>query len=331
MIKIKTLLKGVGLASAMTVALSASHSMAATTLKLGHAAPASDLQQAMSEYFKKEVESRSHGDLKINIFPHGQLGSDSQMIEGTRMGIMDFTINGLSLYSGLLPESSAFTLPFMFPDRKTAYKVLDGKVGQSVLHDMEKLGLKGLGFPENGFRNITNNRGPIREPSDLEGLRMRVNGSAALSDMFEILGANPTQMPVSELYTALETGVVDAQDHPIPIVLSFKFYELQKYLSLTRHSYSPLVLAMNLKKLNSMSDENQKIILDAAKDAVAMQRKLSIDKEDKMIAELESYGMKVNRDVDSDAFREAVKPVWTNFINQYGDKMVNEILAASKK
>ncbi|MEL0623576.1 DctP family TRAP transporter solute-binding subunit [Marinomonas arenicola] len=330
MIKMKTLLKGMGLASAMTLAISANHAMAATTFKLAHAAPESDLQQTMSVFFKKEVEARSNGDLKINIFPHGQLGTDAQMIEGNRVGIIDFSIVGLNNYSGLLPESAAFTLPFMFPDRKTAYKVLDGKVGQGVLNDMQKFGLKGLGYPENGYRNITNNRAPIREPGDVKGLQMRVNGSKALNDMFSILGANPTQIPVAELYTALETGVVDAQDHPIPVTLSFKFYEVQKYLSLTQHAYSPLVFTMNAKKFNKLSDAEKKIITDAAADAVAMQRKLSIEKEDKMIAELESHGMKVNRDVDSAAFRSAVKPVWDAFIKQYGDKMVNEILAASK-
>ena len=324
----KSFLKVVGLAS--TLAFWSSAAMAATTLKLAHAAPESDLQQNMSLFFKEQVEARTGGDVKVNIFPSGQLGNDAQMIDGARSGILDVAMVGLNNYSGLMPESAAFTLPFMFPNRETAYKVLDGEVGQSVLTDMAKFGLKGLGYPENGYRNMTNSRGPIRVPADVEGLQMRVNNSKALNDMFNALDANPQQIPVAELYTALETGVVDAQDHPIGVTLSFKFYEVQKYLSLTQHAYSPLALAMNLKKFEGLTKAQQVVITDVAAEAVKMQRDLSIAKEDTMIAELESQGMKVNRDVDGAAFQAAVKPVWAAFIKENGDVMVNKILEASK-
>jgi tripartite ATP-independent transporter DctP family solute receptor len=324
----KKFLKVIGIASA--IALSSSAAIAATTLKFAHAAPESDLQQTMAQFFKKEVEARSDGDIKVNIFPQGQLGNDKQMIDGTRSGVLDISMVGLNNYSGLLPESSAFTLPFMFPTRDSAYKVLDGKVGQGVLEDMEDFGIKGLGYPENGYRNMTNNVAPIRVPADVKGLQMRVNGSKALSDMFSELGASPQQIPVAELYTALETGVVDAQDHPIGVTLSFKFYEVQKYLSMTQHAYSPLVVTMNLKKFKNLSRAERKIIMEVSAEAVAMQRELSIAKEDKMIADLEAYGMKVNTDVDGAAFQAAVAPVWAAFIAEYGDDMINKIKAASK-
>jgi len=324
----KNFLKIVGIAS--VIAFASSPAVASTTLKFAHAAPVSDLQQDMAEFFKKEVEARSNGELKVNIFPHGQLGNDKQMIDGTRSGVLDISMVGLNNYSGLLPESAAFTLPFMFPTRESAYKVLDGTVGQGVLKDMEKFGVIGLGYPENGYRNMTNNRGPIHKPADVKGLQMRVNNSKALNDMFNELGANPQQIPVAELYTALETGVVDAQDHPIGVTLSFKFYEVQKDLSMTQHAYSPLVVTMNLDNFNKLSDSEQKIIMDVSAEAVAMQRELSIAKEDKMIAELESYGMKVNRDVDGAAFQDAVTPVWAAFIAENGDEMINKIKNASK-
>ncbi|CAH0528877.1 DctP family TRAP transporter solute-binding subunit [Vibrio hippocampi] len=323
----KTLLKLTLLAS--TIAIS-SNLLAATTLKLAHAAPESDLQQNLSLFFKSEVEARSNGEIKVNIYPQGQLGSDKQMIDGSRAGIVDLAMVGLNNYSGLMPESAAFTLPFMFPSRETAYRVLDGEPGQEVLASFEKFGLKGLGFPENGYRNMTNNEKPIRTPADVKGLQMRVNNSKALNDMFNELGANPQQLPVSELYTALETGVVDSQDHPISVTLSFKFNEVQKYLSLTQHAYSPLVLTMNLRKFNSLSTEEQKIIEEVSAEAVAMQRKLSIEKEDEMIAELESQGMQVNRDVDGAAFQQAIQPVWNAYIEKNGDAMINKIKVAAK-
>ncbi|CCN86026.1 DctP family TRAP transporter solute-binding subunit [Vibrio nigripulchritudo] len=323
----KTLVKLTLLASTLAMSVSA---LAATTLKLAHAAPESDLQQNLSLFFKKEVEARSNGELKVNIYPQGQLGNDKQMIDGSRAGIIDLAMVGLNNYNGLMPESAAFTLPFMFPNRATAYKVLDGEPGQEVLTQFERFGLKGLGYPENGYRNMTNNRKPIRTPSDVKGLQMRVNGSKALNDMFNELGANPQQLPVSELYTALETGVVDSQDHPISVTLSFKFNEVQKYLSLTQHAYSPLVLTMNLRKFNGLSAEQQRIIQAVSADAVAMQRQLSIEKEDEMIAQLEAQGMQVNRDVDGAAFQRAIQPVWRAYIDKQGDAMINKIKMAAK-
>ena len=323
----KSLFKVALVASAIAMSSTA---MSATTLKLAHAAPESDLQQDLSLFFKKEVEARTNGDIKVNIYPQGQLGSDKQMIDGSRAGIVDFAMVGLNNYNGLLPESAAFTLPFMFPNRETAYKVLDGEPGKEVLTSLEAFGLKGLGYPENGYRNMTNNEKPIRVPGDVKGLQMRVNGSKALNDMFNELGANPQQLPVSELYTALETGVVDSQDHPISVTLSFKFNEVQKYLSLTQHAYSPLVLTMNLKKFNKLSDEEQKIITEVAAEAVAMQRELSIAKEDKMIADLQAGGMEVNRDVDGAAFQAAIKPVWKAFVAKNGDDMIKKIEVAAQ-
>lgn len=323
----KAMIKMTALATSLVLSAGVS---AATTLKFAHAAPESDLQQDMSLFFKQQIESRSNGELKVNIFPQGQLGNDKQMIDGTRSGIVDISMVGLNNYSGLMPESAAFELPFMFPDRDTAYKVLDGDVGTRVLKDMEKFGLKGLGYPENGFRNMTNNKHPIKEPKDVEGLRMRVNNAKSLNDMFNILKANPQQIPVAELYTALETGVVDAQEHPIGVTLSFKFYEVQKYLSMTQHAYSPLVVTMNLKKFNKLSESEQKLITDVAREAVQMQRKLSIEKEQGIIDTLKKNGMQVNSDVDTKAFQDAVKPVWKSFINENGDKLINDISAASK-
>jgi len=219
----KNLYKIVGIVSTLAFCSSA---IAQTTLKLAHAAPESDLQQNMSLFFKKEVELRTNGEIKVNVFPQGQLGNDKQMIDGTRSGIVDISMVGLNNYSGIIPEAAAFELPFIFPTRVEAYKALDGKPGSEIFSKMEALNLKGLGYPENGYRNITNNRGPIKEPTDLSGLRMRVNDSKALNDMFNELKANPQQLPVAELYSALETGVVDAQDHPLGVTLSFKFYDL---------------------------------------------------------------------------------------------------------
>ena len=322
-------IKKVSLATALFIGVSAAAS-AQVTLKFAHAAPESDLQQNYAVFFQQEVAKRTGGDVKVQIFPQGQLGNDSQMIDGVRSGIIDVVMVGLNNFSGLAPESEAFGLPFMFPNRQVAYKVLDGSVGQGVLDEMKTHGIKGLAYPENGYRNMTNNRGPIRTPADVKGLQMRVNNSKALNDMFAAMGANPQQIPVAELYTALETKVVDSQDHPIGVTLSFKFYEVQKYLSLTQHAYAPLLVSMNLKKFDGLTAKQQQVVQEVAQEATDMQRKLSISKENDMLADLTKQGMQINRDVNGAAFQDAAKPVWKAFIAKNGDRLINAISAASK-
>jgi tripartite ATP-independent transporter DctP family solute receptor len=322
------LLKALGLASAL--AFAALSAQAQTELKLAHAAPDTDLQQTLSLFFKEQVEARTGGSVTVTIFPQGQLGNDAAMIDGARSGIIDIAMSGLNNFTGLVPQAGALELPFMFPTRDTAYAVLDGEIGQGLAAEFTQHGLKVLGFPENGYRNMTNNRGPIRTPADVSGLNMRVNNSKALNDMFAALGANPLQLPVAELYTALETGVVDAQDHPIGIVVSFKFNEVQKYLSLTQHAYSALALVMNDAKFNSLTADEQKVILEVAAEAIAMQRKAVQEKEAGMIEELKAAGMEVNTDVDAAAFQAAVKPVWDGFIAENGDAVVNAIMATQQ-
>lgn len=324
----KHLLKVVTVAT--TFAVVSGSSIAATKLKFAHPAPDTDLSHTMALKFAEQVKEGTGGSVEISVFPNGQLGTDEQMIDGVRSGIIDFTLSGLNNFSGMLPESGAFSLPFMFPDRPTAYKVLDGEPGQAVAAAMGEFGMKGLGFPDNGYRNITNNRGPIREPADLSGVRMRVNNSKALNDLFQTLDANPQQIPVAELYTALETGVVDAQDHPIWVVEAFKFYEVQKYLSLSQHAYSALALVMNQESFESLTADEQAVLLQAAADAVAFQRTGNEAAEEKQIEFLISEGMEVNRDVNSAAFQEAAKPVWENFIEENGSDMIDAITEASR-
>ncbi|MCY6383739.1 DctP family TRAP transporter solute-binding subunit [Hoeflea prorocentri] len=323
--KVKHILAALCAMAALTTPLAAE-----TTLRFAHPTPEADIQHKMAEFFAAELAERSGGELNVQIFPGGQLGSDAQAIDGTRSGTIDITIAGLNNYTGLVPEAAAFTLPFMFPTRETAYRVLDGDVGQGVGKNLEEFGLVLLGYPENGFRNMTNNTGPIRVPADVEGLQMRVNNSQALSDMFQALGANPIQLDVNELYTSLETGVVNAQDHPVPVTLSFRFYEVQDYLSLTRHAYSPLGWVMNKAKFDKLSPEMQSTLMEVAAESVAHQRGLAVEGEDAMLAQLSEH-LQINDDVDGAAFQAAVRPAWDGFVSEHGDTLINAILEASSK
>lgn len=319
------LMRNLTLASAF--ALAAFAAQAQTTLRFAHPVPEGDLQHQMATFFADQVAERTGGSVTVQIFPQGQLGNDSAMIDGTRSGIIDIVLVGLNNFTGLVPVSGVFELPFMFPSRADAYAALDGEVGQEIAAKFSEHGLHVLGFPENGFRTMTNSRGPIRVPEDLNGINMRTNNSRALNDMFAALGANPLQLPIAELYTALETGVVNAQDHPVAIVLSFRYDEVQRYLTLTNHAYSALGFMMNANRFNGLSESEQSAIMEAAAEAVAMQRDMAAANEAAMVAELEGRGMVVNSDIDAAAFQTAVTSVWEAFIADNGDAEVNAIMA----
>lgn len=300
----------------------------ATELVFAHAAPESDVQQDLAEFFAEQVLGRSAGELSVSIFPHGQLGTDQQMITAVRSGIIDIAMTGLNNFDGMMPEVGVLLLPYIFVSRDHAYQVLDGEIGQGFLGGFEELGMKGLGYPETGYRNISNSRAPIRLPEDVVGLAIRTNNSKALNEMFAVLGANPQPIPVAELYVALETGVVDAQEHPIGITHSFRYDEVQKYLSLTEHSYAALVLVMNLATFDSMTESQRQIISEVAAESVDLQRRLSKERDTDILRELGERGMQINADVDKAAFQEASLAVRRNYIDKYGDEIVKKIGAS---
>lgn len=316
---------------ALSLAVGLVPAEAQVQLKLAHAAPESDLQQTLALFIQQEVSARSQGEMAVYVFPQGQLGNDAQMIEGAQAGVIDIVISGLNNFTGLVPEAAVFELPFIFPDRQAAYKVLDGPIGSSVAEKFTPHGLKLLGYPENGYRNITNNRDPIRKPEDLTGLQMRVNNAAPLNQMFTLFGAKTQQIPVTELYAALEAGLVDAQDHPLGIVLSYRFHEVQKYLSLTQHAYSPLAIMMSRKSFDGLKPEAQQMLLDVVKAAIDQQRRLSRAQEEEILSLLAQKGMIINRDVDTTAFQKAVRPVWDGVLKTRGAAdLIHQILNASQ-
>jgi len=312
---------------AATVALFAlgSAAQAQTVLKLAHPFPETDTMHQLATDFAKAVEEKTSGALTVQIFPAGQLGNDQQMIDGVRTGVIDAALLGLNNYTGLVPKAGAIELPFIFPTRQDAFGALDGAAGDAIDAAMRPVGLKLLGFGDSGYRQVTNNRGPVRTPEDMKGLRMRVNSSKVLNDMFNALGANPQQIPVAELYSALETGVVDAQEQPLPVVLSFHFDDHQKYLSITNHAYGVQGFTMNVAKFDGLTAEQQTAILAAADTAIAAQRERAEAAEADIISQLEANGMEVNRDVDTAAFQEAVKSVWDNYVTANSDEMIKLI------
>ncbi|KWW10083.1 hypothetical protein VM82_05230 [Pasteurella multocida] len=304
---------------------------AATTLRFGYEAPRSDTQHEAAKKFNELLKEKTKGEIKLSLFPDSTLGNAQTMISAVRGGTIDLEMSGSPNFSGLVPKLNVIDIPFIFQNREHAYAVLDGEIGLGLLKELEAQGLKGLAFWEVGFRSFTNSKHPVKTPDDIKGLKVRTNQNPMYIQAFSILGANPVPMPLSELYTALATRAVDAQEHPVGIVWSAKLYEVQKHLSLTNHGYTPLIVVMNKAKFDGLSPALQSAILEAAKEAGAYQRKLNLDNEKGIIEKMQKAGIQVIETVDTKPFKAAIESeVRKAFIEKNGDDLVKQIDALAK-
>jgi TRAP-type transport system periplasmic protein len=318
-----------GLAAAALACLAPSAFAAKFNLKLGHAVNTTDGQHAAAVKLAELVKERTKGDVEITIYPANQLGNDAAMINGVRGGTIDIVSSGASNYNGIVANTAAMELPFVFRSAQHAYTVLDGPIGSGVLNELSPHGLKGLAYWENGWRAFTNNKRPIRTPEDVKGLKIRSTGNPYHIQAFKLLGMNPSPMAIAELYTALETGTFDAQEHPINVTWSSKFYEVQKHLTVSNHVYSPLILVMNKAKFDSLPADHQKIVVDAARDAAKYQRELNAANAGKVVAELKKSGMQVVETVDMAPFQKIVsEPIAKAFAEKNGAGLLQAIEAA---
>ncbi len=296
-------------------------------MKWAHAVPVGETQHLAAVKFAALVKERTKGDIDVTVYPGSTLGNDQQMINLVRGGTIDIVSSGSSNFNGIVPETAVLEFPFIFQDSKHAYKVLDGKIGQGLLDELGKHGMKGLAYFENGWRVLTNNRRPVRVPDDMKGLKVRTTQNPFHIQAFQLLGTNPSPLPISELYSALETKAFDAQEHPLPVLWSAKFYEVQKYLTLTNHAYSPIIVAMNKAKFDAMPANYQTILVDSAREAAAYQRDLNMQNEARIIEGLKKAGMQIDR-VDMTPFRQIVsEPTRKQFAEKFGMGLLNAIEA----
>ena len=298
----------------------------AETLRFASEAPRSDTQFAGGEKFNELLKAKTGGALDVKVFADSSLGAFQAAISGVRGGTIDIAVSGSGNFSGLVPLMGVFDIPFMFKDSAHAYRVLDGKVGQEMLDKLGEFGMKGLAYWDNGWRELTNNKHPVKTPADVKGLKVRTTGSPAHIEAFKLLGANPVPMPLAELYTALEMKTVDAQEHPLGVLWSAKLYEVQKYLTLTNHAYSALIVVMNKAKYDALPPAQQKALVEAAREAGAYQRKLNNDNMMKIVGDVKKAGMQVVETIDSTPFLEATKPGRKTFTDKFGgDNYIKEI------
>jgi len=244
--------------------------------------------------FAKEVEKATGGKMKVRAIGNAALGSDMQMQQALIGGAQEMMVGSTATLVGVAPQMALWDTPFLINNTREADALLDGPVGDKVRATLEPKGIVGLVYWENGFRNLTNNKHPVTKLEDMNGIKLRVMQNNVFLDSFKALGANAVPLPFSELFTALETKAVDGQENPYNTVVSSKFYEVQKYLTVTNHVYSPWMVSVSKKWWDGLSKDEQKVLMDAARKARDFERKDTRDEAAKALADLKTKGMQVN-------------------------------------
>jgi tripartite ATP-independent transporter DctP family solute receptor len=295
-------------------------------LKLASMTPTSHTYNQGAAKFAELVKERSKGRIDVKIYPEGQLGKgERELLEAIQQGTIDIYVGSTAPLSGFSPSMGVLDLPFLFRDYAHVDKVLDGPIGRQLMDETEKAGMKGLAFWENGFRNLTNSKRAVKVPADARGLKIRTQENKIHIAAWKAVGVNPVPMAWGEVYGALQQKVIDGQENPIAVIYSVKLNEVQKYLTLTQHVYSPAMLLFSLKKWQTFSKEDQDMLMKAALETAVYQRKLGRDNEEKQIGELAQRGMEITKNVDKAAWLKAMKPALEEFIPQFGRDRVDAI------
>jgi len=310
-------------ALALLVGISCSSGDGPIVIRLGHIGfPGSPFDHG-ARHFKELVESRFPGRVEVRVFGAAQLGEDKEMLEGLRLGALEMHLPSSVLHS-VAPEFGIFDLPFLIRDRDHFERVAKGAIGQSLAAGLEEQqGITLLAFWENGFRVITNNVRPVVTPADLAGIRLRTPKDPERVRLFSLLGASPASMSFGEVFSALRQGVVDGQENPLAQLTAARFHEVQKYLSVTNHVYTPSYPVMRTRFLNSLPEDVRRGIRDAAAETGDWLRRFLAGEDARLIAELETM-LAVNQ-VDRAAFARASAPMFDHYRERFGPEWIEEV------
>jgi tripartite ATP-independent transporter DctP family solute receptor len=305
---------------------------AVRTIRLAHSqSMAHPVHQTLLE-FKASVEERSKGTLHIDLYPNAVMGSEFELLDQIMLGTLDACIQmGATVIVNAIDKRNIEELPWLFPDKASARRAWDGALGDYCIREIIEpaSGGKVLAFWESGYRHITNNIRPIVEPSDLAGLKLRLPVSEIRLKTFTLLGASPIQIAFGELFTSLQQGVVDGQENPLAIISASKFYEAQRYLSLSGHVYSPAMVLFSGNSWASLTAEQQQILQESAIEGRERCRQIIDKMEADILETLKANGMEIN-EVNQETFVKAVKPIWDEFRATFGDELIDLALEASR-
>ncbi|WP_035345876.1 TRAP transporter substrate-binding protein [Halalkalibacter hemicellulosilyticus] len=282
-------------------------------------------------FLKEQLEENSDGRFQVDLSVAGELGEDREIIEAMQMGEVHLASPSPAALGGFNKGVAILDMPFLFTSRDIAYDVLDGEPGQMILDGLDGAGLKGLGYFENGFRNVTNDTKPIESIEDFQGLSIRTMQNQTHIRAWELLGANPTPMAFGELYTALQQGTVDGQENPFGLIVANKFFEVQDYLTVTNHVYAPNVIITNSSFYEELPSDLQQVFDEAVRDAIEHNRELAQQEEIDARAELEEQGMEVYEfsQEDLQQMQDITLEVYEEFKDDIGEEVVDLFLEAS--
>lgn len=296
-------------------------------LQAGHAASTSNTGHKAFEFLAQELEEKTDGRITIEIFPSSQLGSERELVESIQLGNVDMTFVSSAVLGNFNPQFFALDIPFMFKDRESVYRVLDGDIGENLLTSLERVGIKGLGYWENGFRQLTNSKQVIRSPEDLQGMRMRTMENDVHIAAWRELGANPAPLAFGELFTALQQGTFDAQEGPINLFYDMRFHEVQQHISMTNHVYSPWPVLINPDTYNRLSDEDRVILEEAILKTTEYQRDLAQQADENAVASMPNVTITELTPEELETFSSHMEPIQNMVKERVGDEIVDAILA----
>ncbi len=312
-------------AALLLLALPGAPALAQALLKMNVSLAQNSSYGVAVDAFAREVEQRTQGRYRVQNFYAAALGGERESVEGVQLGTLDLTLTSTGPLPNFVPEVAILDIPFLFRDYAHARAVLDGPIGRDLLQKFPSKNLVALAWAENGFRHMTNSKRPVLTPEDLRGLKMRTMENPIHIQAYRQFGILPTPMAFTEVFTALQQGTVDGQENPLSVITSAKLDQVQKYLSLTGHVYSPAVILMNKAKWEALSAVDQQAFADAAREAVKADRARIDDDERKAVAELRARGMTVADNIDKARFQAQLAPVYVEFAQRFGQENIDRI------
>jgi C4-dicarboxylate-binding protein DctP len=309
---------------------------AQTLIKVGHDQPETSTHHQAALKWKELVESRTGGKYQVKVFPAMVLGSGTQMVEQTQAGALEVSILPTGWIAPLAPSVQVLDLPFLFPSREVAYKVIDGVAGQKILAPLGKVNIEGVSFWESGFKQFTANF-PIRSPQDYSGKKIRTMPAPVIQEQFKAFGATPVTINFKELYSALQQRVVDGQENPIATISLMKFFEVQKFITLSDHGFLAYVFMFNKPWLESQPANLRNVLVETAREAGRYQRELIAKSESDHIQTFKKSGNQITKLSPEQrmAFQNASKPVYDWFAQRQGPETLSlirsEVATASKR
>ena len=301
---------------------------AQTEIKIGYALAPDSHYGVAAEKFEEVVLAETGDQFEFTHFPSSGLGGEREVIEGLQIGTVEATIVSSGTLANFVPDTGVFDIPFLFRDLAHARAVLDGPIGQDILAQFDAVGLHGLAWGEQGFRHITNNRNPIETPADVAGLKIRTMENPVHLKAFNAMGASPTPMAWPEVVSSLQQGVIDGQENPLSVIVSVKLDEVQEYLTLSGHVYSPAMLLVSGPFWEGLDEAQKAAFQTAASEAVTAMRGYVDDVETSGVETLKERGMTVNAlsNEEKARFQEAITSAYDDYYETYGRDLVDSIV-----